>query len=45
MTSGIILGVLKATMGLRVSKEEELEGLDIHEHGMDAYSDFRMNQH
>jgi len=44
-TSGIILGTLKATLGLRVSKEEELEGLDIHEHGMDAYSDFRMNQH
>jgi Amt family ammonium transporter len=39
------LGVLKATLGLRVSKEEEVEGLDIHEHGMDAYSDFRMNQH
>lgn len=43
--AGIILGAIKATMGLRVSKEEELEGLDIHEHGMDAYSDFRMNQH
>jgi Amt family ammonium transporter len=28
-----------------VSKQEELEGLDLHEHGMDAYSDFRMNQH
>lgn len=40
ITSGIILGVLKATLGLRVSKEEELEGLDIHEHGMDAYPDF-----
>ncbi|MBU2947123.1 ammonium transporter [Zobellia uliginosa] len=36
----IILGALKATMGLRVSKEEEIEGLDIHEHGMDAYPDF-----
>ncbi|MGB3149014.1 MAG: ammonium transporter [Maribacter sp.] len=45
VTSGIILGVLKATLGLRVSKEEEVEGLDIHEHGMDAYADFRMNQH
>jgi len=43
--SGILLGGLKATLGLRVSKEEELEGLDIHEHGMDAYPDFRMNQH
>ncbi|WP_423998360.1 ammonium transporter [Maribacter sp. IgM3_T14_3] len=45
VSSGIILGVLKATMGLRVSKEEEVEGLDLHEHGMDAYADFRMNQH
>ncbi|WP_149275144.1 ammonium transporter [Pareuzebyella sediminis] len=38
--SFIILGGLKAIMGLRVSKEEEMEGLDIHEHGMDAYPDF-----
>ncbi|WP_291870308.1 ammonium transporter [Maribacter sp.] len=45
VTSGIILGVLKTTLGLRVSKDEEMEGLDIHEHGMDAYPDFRMNQH
>ncbi len=40
VTSGIILGALKAIMGLRVSKEEEIEGLDLHEHGMDAYPDF-----
>jgi len=36
----IILGTLKAIMGLRVSREEEVDGLDIHEHGMDAYPDF-----
>ena len=36
----IILSALKAIMGIRVSKEEEVEGLDIHEHGMDAYPDF-----
>ncbi len=41
----IILGILKKTIGIRVSKEEEVEGLDIHEHGMDAYPDFRLNQH
>ena len=40
----IILFILKVTMGIRVSKEEEVEGLDIHEHGMDAYPDFRMKQ-
>ncbi len=28
---------LKATIGLRVSEEEELEGLDLGEHGMHAY--------
>ena len=28
---------LKATVGLRVSEEEELEGLDLGEHGMHAY--------
>ena len=40
ITAFIILGALKAIMGLRVSKQEEVEGLDIHEHGMDAYPDF-----
>ncbi len=32
--------VLKATIGLRVSREEELEGLDMGEHGNVAYPDF-----
>jgi len=32
--------VLNATMGLRVSAEEETEGLDIGEHGNEAYPDF-----
>jgi Amt family ammonium transporter len=41
----LIFYTLKKTVGIRVSKEEELDGLDLHEHGMDAYSDFRMNQH
>ncbi|MGB0366329.1 MAG: ammonium transporter [Flavobacteriaceae bacterium] len=40
-----ILIPIKATMGLRVDKDEELKGLDLAEHGMDAYADFRMNQH
>ena len=40
IASGIILGALKAIAGIRVSKEEEVEGLDLHEHGMDAYPDF-----
>lgn len=41
----IILFTLKKTIGIRVSEREELEGLDSHEHGMGAYSDFRMNEH
>jgi Amt family ammonium transporter len=39
-TSFIIFSAIKATMGLRVSKEEEIEGLDLGEHGMVAYNDF-----
>ena len=45
VTSFIILFTLKKTVGIRVSEKEELEGLDAHEHGMSAYSDFRMNEH
>jgi Amt family ammonium transporter len=43
----IIILIVKAVSGgsIRVSKEEELKGLDLTEHGMDAYSDFRLNQH
>jgi Amt family ammonium transporter len=36
----VFFAVVKATMGLRVSPEEEMEGLDIGEHGMQAYPDF-----
>jgi Amt family ammonium transporter len=38
----IIMLVLKATLGIRVSEEEELKGLDIGEHGMEAYSGFQI---
>jgi Amt family ammonium transporter len=31
---------IKATMGIRVSAEEEIEGLDVGEHGNRAYPDF-----
>ena len=36
--------IVKSTVGLRVDKEEELRGLDISEHGMEAYPDFRTNE-
>jgi ammonium transporter, Amt family len=45
LTAFIIIFALKKTMGIRVSEKEELEGLDGHEHGMDAYPDFRLNEH
>ncbi len=34
--------VIKHLVGLRVSREEELRGLDIDEHGMEAYSGFQV---
>jgi len=45
ITSFIILFTIKKTIGIRVSEKEEIEGLDLHEHGMSAYTDFRMNEH
>ena len=37
----IIFQVIKHTMGLRVSAEEEIQGLDIKEHGLaSAYDGF-----
>jgi len=43
ITSFLIIFTLKKIVGIRVSEKEELEGLDAHEHGMDAYPDFRLN--
>jgi len=40
VASYIICLVLKAIMGIRVTPEEETEGLDIGEHGNEAYPDF-----
>ena len=34
-------GLLKATIGIRVSPEEEMEGLDVGEHGIIAYPEFQ----
>jgi Amt family ammonium transporter len=36
--------ILKFTMGIRVSAEEEVQGLDIGEHGQEAYPGFTMAQ-
>jgi len=45
VSSFLIIFTLKKTVGIRVSEKEELEGLDRHEHGMNAYPDFRLNEH
>jgi Amt family ammonium transporter len=37
--------LLKATVGIRVSAEEEMEGLDSGEHGMEAYAGFVQATH
>ncbi len=34
----ILFQAIKATVGLRVSEQEEREGLDIHEHGQSSYN-------
>jgi ammonium transporter, Amt family len=38
----VIWGIIKVVMGLRVKKDEELAGLDIGEHGNEAYSGFQI---
>ena len=38
----IIALIVKSIMGLRVSEDEELKGLDLSEHGTGAYGDFSM---
>ena len=40
LVSSIFWLALKAILGIRVTPEEEMEGLDIAEHGMEAYSGF-----
>jgi ammonium transporter, Amt family len=38
----VLFVAMKYTIGLRVSRNEELKGLDIPEHGMEAYSGFQI---
>jgi Amt family ammonium transporter len=40
--SFLLFLAVKKTIGLRVSDEEQLKGLDIEEHGMEAYSGFQV---
>jgi len=40
VTSAIVWFILKLTMGIRVSEEDEINGLDMTELGMEAYPEF-----
>jgi len=40
VASGVVWFILKATMGIRVSEEAEINGLDMAELGMEAYPEF-----
>jgi Amt family ammonium transporter len=41
-TGLVLFFILKATVGIRVPAEEEIKGLDITEHGQEAYSGFQI---
>jgi Amt family ammonium transporter len=38
----VLFLALKHTVGLRVSADEEIAGLDVGEHGMEAYAGFQI---
>ena len=40
VTAAVLFAIIRATNSLRVPREEEIRGLDIGEHGMEAYADF-----
>ncbi len=38
----ILFSIIKATVGIRVDRDEEIRGLDIGEHGMEGYNGFQI---
>ena len=42
VSMGIVFKLIDITVGLRIGREEELRGLDIGEHGMEAYGGFQI---
>lgn len=42
VTMTVVFKLIDVTIGLRVDREEELKGLDIGEHGMEAYAGFQV---
>lgn len=46
ISMGMVFKLIDATIGLRVTTEEEIRGLDITEHGMESYGGFQIfNSH
>src|ERR671933_581204 len=45
LSSLTVFAALKATIGIRVKPEQELDGLDIHEHGVFGYPDLVATDH
>ena len=43
-TSFIVWAIIKAVIGIRVSEEEEFEGVDLSECGLEAYPDFTISR-
>ena len=41
IASAVVWYIIKFTIGIRVTAEEELEGVDLAEIGMEAYPDFK----
>ena len=44
VTMFLVFKGIDKTLGLRVTDQEQLDGLDIHEHGMNAYAGFRIER-
>ena len=42
VSAAVLFGLVKATLGVRVSEKEEYMGLDIGEHAMEAYDGFQI---
>jgi len=43
IASFIVFSIIKMTIGIRVSAEEEMEGLDVLEHGLQGYAPDTVN--
>ncbi len=43
-TSFVVWAIIKAVMGIRVTEEEEFEGVDMSECGLEAYPDFTISR-